>query len=65
MPRYHRDELAKLDDIEVLLITARDLALRFRERDVHEVTVGIQTALGDLRSARITLIDRWRLADQN
>ena len=33
MPHNHRDELSKLEDIEVLLITAKQLAQRFRRPD--------------------------------
>jgi hypothetical protein len=63
MPRYHRDEIAKLDDIEALLMTARDLADRFKCPKLSGAAGSIRASLATLRIAKSELIDDWRASD--
>lgn len=63
MPRYHKDEVAKLEDIEALLITARDLVERFHIGQLDGTAQSIRTSLATLRVAKANLIDEWRASD--
>lgn len=60
MPHRYKDELAKLEDIEALINTARDLVYRYRDEDFRGVGRRIQQALDDLHEARRGKISRWR-----
>jgi hypothetical protein len=63
MPKFHKDEVARLEDIEALLVTARDLADRFHLSKLAGTSSSIPTALMTLRSAKTELIDEWRATD--
>lgn len=52
MSAFRRDELTRLDDIEGLLITARDLARRFRSTELEVTCLFIDSSLNELRRAR-------------
>lgn len=56
MPKFYRDELSRVEDIEALMTTARDLAVRFKGDELNEATASIQEALGTLRKPRSELI---------
>lgn len=60
MPHNHRDELSKLEDIEALLITAKQLALRFRGPELQAAAASIENVLGQIREARGTMIEGWQ-----
>jgi hypothetical protein len=62
MPRNHHDELSKLDDIEALLSTARDLALRFHGQEMKHVGRLLQDVLQEVGHARDTKISNWQNA---
>jgi hypothetical protein len=57
---FQHDELTRLDDIEALMTTARDLAARFKGFEMNQATESIQSAISCLRVARSQLIDRSR-----
>lgn len=63
MPRFHRDEVTKLEDIEALLVTARDLADRFKCPKLATTAGSIRTSLATLRTAKSDLIAEWRASD--
>lgn len=63
MPRFHKDEVAKLEDIEALLVTARDLAERFTIPQLSDTGQSIRDTLATLRTAKSKLIDEWRASD--
>ena len=52
MSAFRRDELTRLDDIEGLLITARDLARRFRSSEMEVTCLFIDSSLNELRRAK-------------
>lgn len=60
MPHRHRDELSKLDDVEALVTTARDLVTRFKEPDLRDVGLLLHQALRRLDDARLAKIARWK-----
>lgn len=60
MPHNHRDELSKLEDIEALLITAKQLALRFRGPELQAAAASIENVLGQIRDARGVMIESWQ-----
>ena len=61
MPQFHKDEIARLDDIETLLTTARELAHRFTGRELAETVTQIGEALVALSLSRDMMIaDRRR-----
>lgn len=63
MPRFHKDEVAKLEDIEALLVTARDLAERFHIPQLDETCRSIRSTLVTLRATKSELINEWRARD--
>lgn len=58
--KFHQDELSRLDDIEALMTTARDLAARFRGFEMSQTAASIQSAISYVRIARSQIIDRTR-----
>lgn len=65
MPRFHKDEVTKLEDIEALLVTARDLAERFTIPQLSDTGEAIRNTLATLRRAKSKLIDEWRASDSH
>lgn len=65
MPRFHKDEVSKLEDIEALLVTARDLAERFSTPQLSDTAQSIRATLATLRKAKSKLIEEWRASDNS
>jgi hypothetical protein len=65
MPRFHKDEVAKLEDIEALLVTARDLVERFHMKQLEGTAQSIKETLSTMRSAKAGLIADWRASDNS
>lgn len=63
MPKYHRDEVSKLEDIEALLVTARDLVARFHLQQLDGTAQSIRDALSSMRAAKTELVSEWRASD--
>ena len=63
MPGFYKDELSKLEDIEALLVTARDLADRFKSPTMYDTVGSIRESLKTLRDAKCDLVDEWRARD--
>ena len=60
MPQFHTDEIARLDDIETLLTTARELAHRFTGRELDETATRIGGAIVSLNLSRNRMIANRR-----
>ncbi|MHB2265636.1 hypothetical protein [Aliihoeflea sp. PC F10.4] len=65
MPKFHRDEVSKLEDIEALLVTARDLSERFKLHQLDETTRAIRNTLATLRVAKNDLVEEWWAMDND
>ena len=63
MSNYHSDTLARLEDIEGLLLTAQGLAFRLNDEELDEARRCIRHALDEVRDAKGVLIEKWRVQD--
>jgi hypothetical protein len=63
MSNYHSDNLARLEDIEGLLLTAQGLAFRLNDEELDEARRCIRHALDEVRDAKGVLIEKWRVQD--
>lgn len=59
MPRYHQDNVSRLEDIEGLLVTAQNLASRFPDEELQATKDCISKSLAELRAAQRSLVVRW------
>lgn len=50
----------RIEDIEALLITAKQLALRFRGPELQVAAASIEDVLGHIRDARGVMMESWQ-----
>lgn len=60
MPKFHRDNVSRIEDIEGLLSTARDLLSRLSEAELHNAKQSVRSALQELRTAKQQLVIKWK-----
>lgn len=63
MPKYHLDEVARLDDIEALITTTQDLVRRLNVSELGASARCLADSLHEVRQARAVLIAKWRALD--
>lgn len=59
MPRYHRDNISRLEDIEGLLVTTQSLLSRLWDDELKVTKKCLCSSLRELRAARRELLSKW------
>lgn len=60
MEQFQRDAISRIDDIESLIRTARDLIVRVSEPELDGARRCATETLYKLSAAKETLVTRWR-----
>lgn len=60
MEPFQQDSLSRIDDIESLIRTARDLMVRVSEPELDAARRSATDALHKLAAAKVTLLARWQ-----
>ena len=58
MSSFH-DNLSRIDDLENLMLTARELATRLSDVELTQTRSCIEATLVELRAARARLVVKW------
>lgn len=64
MPKYHNDNVARIEDIENLLTTAQGLVSRLHDDELQVTKDRLRGVLSELRTAKTRLIAKWRDRDR-
>lgn len=65
MPKYHLDNVSRIEDIEGLLTTALGLASRLPDEELNDAKACLRSTLSELRAAKVKLITKWRDIDRD
>ena len=64
MSQYNRDRISRLEDLEALMTTARDLAARMTDQELDDTRECIGSALTEIRQAQQSLLSKWNCHDR-
>lgn len=59
MSPTYQDNLSRIDDLENLMLTARELASRLADVELSQTRTCIETTLVEIRSAKERLVAKW------
>ena len=65
MPKYHLDEISRLDDIEAMITTTQGLLKRLNLPELETSQTCMVDTLREVRAARVSLEAKWKLADNS